>query len=306
MAMTETKTSLDEIVGFFKALQDDICHGLESLDGKASFEQDLWDRPKGGGGRTRLIQDGKVFEKGGVNFSHVYGPMPQRISQALKLPEQVDFHATGVSIVIHPRSPRVPIIHMNVRYFETSDGTHWFGGGIDLTPIYVIREDAVFFHEKMREVCERFDPDYYPKFKKWADDYFFIKHRNESRGIGGIFFDHLKAEEEEKKAENFEFVKAVGQSFFPTYRELVERHRDEPFTEAHKEWQMLRRSRYVEFNLVWDKGTKFGLDTGGRTESILMSMPPIAKWAYDHQPQTGSEEAYTQDQLKAQDWLEEG
>ncbi|MCI4671307.1 MAG: oxygen-dependent coproporphyrinogen oxidase [Bacteroidia bacterium] len=304
--MVETingNTSLDEIVAFFKNLQDEICGGLEELDGKAKFQQDLWNRDGGGGGRTRLIQDGLVFEKGGVNFSHVHGKMPEKISKALKLPEEVEFHASGVSIVIHPSSPRVPIIHMNVRYFETSNGTHWFGGGIDLTPIYVIREDAVFFHEKMKAVCDKFDSNYYPEFKSWADRYFFLKHRNESRGIGGIFFDHLKADSPEMKTQNFEFVKSVGQAFLPVYEEIVNRHKDEAFGEREKDWQLLRRSRYVEFNLVWDRGTKFGLDTNGRTESILMSMPPLAKWVYNHQTEEGSQEAYTLSQLTAQDWL---
>jgi len=295
--------SLDTIVDFFKSLQNDICKGLEELDGKATFEEDLWQREGGGGGRTRLIRNGNVFEKGGVNFSHVHGPMPEKISKALNLPQHTQFHATGVSIVIHPQSPQVPIIHMNVRYFDTDSGIHWFGGGIDLTPIYVRVKDAIFFHQQMKDTCDSFDPAYYPKFKKWADDYFYLKHRNESRGVGGIFFDHLKAENLPQKAQNFEFVKAVGRSFVPTYKEIVLRNRDKAFGEKELNWQALRRSRYVEFNLVWDRGTKFGLDTNGRTESILMSMPPMAKWAYSHQSEQGSEEAFTQEHLKALDWL---
>ncbi|MEO0895756.1 MAG: oxygen-dependent coproporphyrinogen oxidase [Bacteroidota bacterium] len=296
-------TNLPLIVNFFKELQDDICKGLEELDGKSTFQQDLWEREGGGGGRTRLIENGNVFAKGGVNFSHVHGEMPLTITQALNLPEETRFNASGVSIVIHPQSPLVPIIHMNVRYFETDKGLHWFGGGIDLTPIYVVEEDAVFFHQQMKDTCDAFDPAYYPTFKEWADSYFYLKHRKETRGIGGIFFDHLKAESEEDKAHHFAFIQAVGRSFVPTYREIVNRHRDQAYGEKELSWQALRRSRYVEFNLVWDRGTKFGLDTNGRTESILMSMPPMAKWAYNYQPEEGTAEAYTQSMLVARDWL---
>ena len=300
---TQVQPQLDEIVAFFKELQDDICSQLEEADGKARFEQDLWQRAEGGGGRTRVIAGGDVIEKGGVNFSHVHGPMPSKISQKLGIEGEVNFHATGVSIVIHPKSPRVPITHMNVRYFETSDGTHWFGGGIDLTPIYVVEEDARFFHQQMKNTCDRFDLSYYPAYKKWCDEYFYLKHRAEMRGIGGIFFDHLKAKTPEEKKHNHEFVKAVGQTFAPTYVELVRRNKDLPFGEKEMAFQAHRRARYVEFNLVWDRGTKFGLDTGGRTESILMSMPPMAKWAYDYKPEPGSEEAKTTDFLQPFDWL---
>lgn len=301
--MVNTQASLDTIVGFFKQLQDDICAGLEAADGKATFEEDLWNRPGGGGGRSRVIRGGNVFEKGGVNFSHVHGAMPAKISQKLGIPGEVDFHATGVSLVIHPESPKVPIVHMNVRYFETSDGTHWFGGGIDLTPIYVVEEDAVFFHQQLKNACDLHDPTYYSKFKPWCDEYFTLKHRNETRGIGGIFFDHLKANNEEQKSANFEFVRAVGNTFVPAYVEIVNRHKGEAYTPENKDFQLMRRSRYVEFNLVWDRGTKFGLDTNGRTESILMSMPPMAAWEYNYQPQPGSPEEVTMKQLKPQDWL---
>lgn len=300
------RPELTEIVSFMKTLQDDICRGLEEVDGKATFEQDLWEREAGGGGRTRLIQDGNVFEKGGVNFSHVHGPMPEVITQKLKLPSGVNFDATGVSIVIHPSSPKVPIIHMNVRYFQTSDGTHWFGGGIDLTPIYVIPEDAIFFHEQMKAACDPSDETYYPKFKKWCDEYFFLKHRNETRGIGGIFFDHLKGQTDQEIRDNFEFIQRVGNAFVPAYREIVNRHKEKIFTEKEKAFQLMRRSRYVEFNLVYDKGTKFGLDTNGRTESILMSMPPQANWTYCYEPEPGSPEEYTLNMLKPVDWLNEG
>ncbi|WNJ17937.1 oxygen-dependent coproporphyrinogen oxidase [Pontibacter sp. G13] len=294
---------MDHIVKEFQDLQDDICAGIEALDGKARFEQDTWVREGGGGGRSRVIRNGSVFEKGGVNFSHVFGQLPDVITQKLGLPKGVDFDATGVSIVIHPESPKQPIIHMNVRYFQTGDGTHWFGGGIDLTPIYVVPEDAKFFHQSLKDTCDKFSPTYYPEFKEWCDKYFFIKHRNETRGIGGIFFDHLKADTEEKKADHFDFVMAVGRTFVPAYAEIINRHKGEEVTETNKQFHLLRRSRYVEFNLVYDKGTKFGLDTNGRTESILMSMPPLAGWEYNWEAPAGSEEAQTIAMLKPQDWV---
>lgn len=296
------KTSLDTIVSFFQDLQDEICSGLLKVDPSAHIIEDLWEREEGGGGRTRVIE-GNIFEKGGVNFSHVHGIMPDVITDKLKLPQGAGFHASGVSIVIHPTSPKVPIIHMNVRYFEMDNGTYWFGGGIDLTPIYIILEDAIFFHKQMKKVCDAFDKSYYPRFKQWCDEYFFLKHRNETRGIGGLFFDRLEGKSGEDKKQLFEFVKEVGRTFVPTYKEIVNQHKEESFTEAEKEFHYLRRSRYVEFNLVYDKGTKFGLDTGGRTESILMSMPPQARWTYNYTPEAGSAEAYTISMLKPQDWL---
>jgi coproporphyrinogen III oxidase len=221
--------------------------------------------------------------------------------QSKELPQ---FYATGVSIVIHPHSPMVPIIHMNTRYFEMSNGTWWFGGGIDLTPHYVDAEDAKYFHTQMKAVCDNHHPSYYPEFKKWADDYFYLKHRQETRGIGGIFFDHLKAENGFTKEQRFEFVKDVGRAFAPTYAYFMKKNHTLPFTDEHKAWQYLRRGRYVEFNLVWDRGTKFGLETDGRTESILMSLPPQARWEYNHQPAPGSAEQQTLDALKKDiDWL---
>ncbi len=298
--MSLTKESIAE---WFKSLQDDICNGLESLDGTGKFQEDKWTRPEGGGGRSRVITNGQVIEKGGVNFSAVEGPTPQKILDALKLPE-ADFFASGVSIVLHPNSPMTPIIHMNVRYFEMSDGTYWFGGGIDLTPHYVVKDDAKRFHEYLKETCDKYDPEYYPKFKKWADDYFFIKHRDETRGIGGIFFDRLKEDDTHSKEDIWEFVKAVGNTFVPAYSEMVNRSKTIEFGEAEKAWQHHRRGRYVEFNLVWDKGTKFGLDTNGRTESILMSLPPQANWTYQHQVETNSREAETLSLLKKDiDWV---
>ncbi len=287
----------------FQDIQDSICRGLENMDGHGRFAEDQWTRDEGGGGKSRVISQGAVIEKGGVNFSAVHGPTPEKILKALGL-QNADFFATGVSIVLHPSNPFVPIIHMNIRYFEMSDGTFWFGGGIDLTPHYVNIPDARFFHEQLSDICNDFNPGYYARFKSWADDYFFVSHRKETRGIGGIFFDRLSAEDTEEKLQLFEFVKAVGNSFVPIYSELVRRNKEKPFDDRHKDWQYLRRGRYVEFNLVHDKGTKFGLDTGGRTESILMSMPPTANWTYNHQPDEGSPEAQTLSLLrKGIDWL---
>lgn len=293
----------EQIANWFQGLQDNICQSLESLDGTGKFHQDLWERPGGGGGRSRILNEGNLIEKGGVNFSAVHGNLPDNILAALKLP-QAEFFATGVSIVLHSQNPFVPIIHMNVRYFEMSNGTHWFGGGIDVTPHYVIKENAQFFHQYLKKTCDQHSLEYYPKFKKWADDYFYIKHRKETRGIGGIFFDRLSQNEEFSKEQRFDFVKGVGESFVPMYSHLAESNRDKTFTEENKIWQKVRRGRYVEFNLVYDKGTKFGLDTDGRIESILMSLPPQANWVYDFQVKEGSAEAETLKSLKKEvDWL---
>lgn len=281
----------------FMAIQDHICRELEFGDGKAKFKEDKWTRSEGGGGRTRIIQNGNIIEKGGVAFSAVEGPTPEKILNKLQL-EKADFYATGVSIVIHPESPMVPIIHMNIRYFEMSNGVKWFGGGIDLTPHYINLDDAVYFHQMIKETCDRFNPDYYPKFKKWADDYFFIKHRNETRGIGGIFFDRLFSDDQIEMAGIFKFVKSIGYLFPEVYKHLMAKNQSLIYGENEKKWQYLRRGRYVEFNLVWDAGTKFGLDTNGRTESILMSMPPTAQWEYMNEPELGSKEAFTIDYLK--------
>ncbi|MEM6965271.1 MAG: oxygen-dependent coproporphyrinogen oxidase [Bacteroidota bacterium] len=290
------------ITSFFRALQDDICSQLENADGVGKFIEDQWERDGGGGGRSRIIE-GQHIEKGGVNFSAVHGALPEKIAAALKI-ESADFFATGVSIVLHPKNPMVPIIHMNVRYFEMSTGTWWFGGGIDVTPHYIDKADAQFFHQYLKKVCDRHHDAYYPKFKKWADEYFFIKHRNETRGIGGIFFDRLSSQDEFDKEQRFAFVQDVGNAFCPIYLELLHRSKNKTFTEQQKAWQYLRRGRYVEFNLVWDKGTKFGLDTNGRTESILMSLPPMANWKYNHQPAEDSEEAKTLSLLRQGiDWI---
>ncbi|MEX2596894.1 MAG: oxygen-dependent coproporphyrinogen oxidase [Salibacteraceae bacterium] len=291
-------SSRDEIANWFQSLQHSISKSIEDCDGKASFESEQWNRPGGGGGDTRVIENGAIIEKGGVNFSAVYGELPENIKAALKV-DSKEFFATGVSIVMHPENPFVPIIHMNVRYFEMSDEVWWFGGGIDLTPHYVDVEDADWFHARLKSVCNRFDAAFHDRFSKWADEYFFIKHRNESRGVSGIFFDRLNSSSEGKsKEELFAFVKAVGEEFAPIYTHFMRKYADKPFSDKNKEWQMHRRSRYVEFNLVLDKGTKFGLDTDGRIDSILMSLPPSTGWKYtQHWPKDG-------DEMKTQSYLQ--
>ncbi|MEP2772700.1 MAG: oxygen-dependent coproporphyrinogen oxidase [Fulvivirga sp.] len=281
----------------FKNLQDLICNALEAEDGKGKFREDLWQRPGGGGGRSRVITDGNIIEKGGVNFSAVEGETPDKILQALNL-EKSNFFATGVSIVLHPHNPFVPIIHMNIRYFEMSNGTWWFGGGIDLTPHYIDKKDAEHFHRQLKAVCDRHNDKFYQEFKKWADEYFYIPHRKETRGVGGIFFDRLNEKQGKSKEELFEFVLDVGRAFAPIYTHFMRTNKSIAFDEQNLLWQKLRRGRYVEFNLVWDKGTKFGLETDGRTESILMSLPPQANWIYDFQPQPNSKEADTLELLK--------
>lgn len=287
----------EKIAAWFQGLQDTICEALERADGAGRFVEDAWQREGGGGGCSRVMGQGKIIEKGGVMFSAVHGTPPEKMLQVLKL-EKADFYATGVSIVLHPQSPMVPIIHMNVRYFEMSNGVRWFGGGIDLTPHYVVEEDARFFHHSLRQVCDQHDEAYYPRFKKWADDYFFIPHRRETRGIGGIFFDRLQPDSTTTVEQLFEFVKAVGSSFAPIYTHLIKKNAALPYGENEKKWQMMRRGRYVEYNLVYDKGTKFGLDTDGRTESILVSMPPHAEWVYNFQTKPGSREQQTLEYLK--------
>lgn len=277
--------SKNQIADWFKQLQNTICSSLEKLDGKSHFAEDQWKREEGGGGRSRVIKDGDLIEKGGVNFSAVSGPTPTKILDALNLPSS-DFFATGVSIVLHPKNPWVPIIHMNIRYFEMSSGVFWFGGGIDLTPHTIIESRAKTFHQTLKNTCDKHSLEYYSKFKQWADDYFYIPHRNETRGIGGIFFDRLEENSDFTKTERWNFVQEIGETFVPIYTEAVNDLRNKQWSKADKEWQKIRRGRYVEFNLVHDKGTKFGLDTKGRTESILMSLPPEVSWEYEHAPQT--------------------
>lgn len=288
----------EEVAERYKVIQDEICRGLEIADGKGKFVEEIWERDGGGGGRTRVMQNGAVIEKGGVNFSSVHGKLPDAVKKAFNVVED-DFFATGVSIVIHPNHPLVPIIHMNIRYFELNEETRWFGGGIDLTPHYVFENDARFFHHKLKQSCDEFNKDFYQKFKNHADDYFFIKHREETRGIGGIFYDRLKPDNTNLSWEQIlDFSVGIGETFLPIYTELIDRNRDREFTEAQKEWQYLRRSRYVEFNLVYDSGTKFGLETNGRIESILMSLPPQANWGYNIRPEIGTDEYKTQQFLK--------
>ncbi len=283
------------ITNQFKDLQSSICEALEESDGKSHFRSDEWQRPEGGGGLSRIIENGNLIEKGGVNFSAVWGKTPEKIKANFSY-DADQFYATGVSIVLHPQNPFVPIIHMNIRYFELNDSTWWFGGGIDLTPHYIDKEDASKFHQKLKEVCDQHDTRYYQIYKPWADEYFYIKHRNETRGVGGIFFDRLTGEG--KKDQLFDFVIDLGQNFVPIYLNAVDKKRNLSYNDDNKHWQMMRRGRYVEFNLVLDRGTKFGLESNGRIESILMSLPPLASWQYDFQPAEGTPEWDTLQLLK--------
>jgi coproporphyrinogen III oxidase len=277
----------------FKTLQDHICKELESIDGGSAFEEDLWERTEGGGGRTRTFSKGSVIEKGGVAFSEVYGPVSETMKKQLGL-DGNEFFATGVSIVLHPHSPHVPIIHMNVRYFELDTGVCWFGGGIDLTPHYVVESQAADFHQSLKDLCDSYDQTFYPKFKTWADDYFYIPHRNETRGVGGIFFDHVTEKTGLSKEKLVDFCCQLGELFPVVYAHQVECGKNKSATEKNIRWRNIRRGRYVEFNLVHDRGTKFGLFSGGRTESILMSLPPDASWEYCHPIDERSEEGETQ------------
>jgi coproporphyrinogen III oxidase len=294
------------IAAEFKKLQDFICLNLEKIDGKSTFQEDCWDRTEGGGGRTRTISNGHVIEKGGVAFSEVHGPVNEVMKAQLGLKGE-NFFATGVSIVLHPSNPHVPIIHMNVRYFELDSGECWFGGGIDLTPHYVVPAQAAQFHLGLKEICDRYDANFYPKFKSWADDYFYIPHREETRGIGGVFFDHLKPSESVDKQAIFNFCFDLGSSFSVLYEQQVLQGKDLPVTAENLRWRNLRRGRYVEFNLVNDRGTKFGLLSGGRTESILMSLPADASWEYCADIKNGSSESATLELLiKGIDWANHG
>jgi coproporphyrinogen III oxidase len=301
---------------FIKAQQKVIVRELEKIDGKR-FRIDEWDRKEGGGGITCVLQDGNVFEKAGVGVSVVYGTLPKPAIAKMRANhknldpnvESLDFFASGLSLVLHPKNPMAPTVHLNYRYFETcpkdgSSSSWWFGGGSDLTPAYLFDEDAIHFHKTLKEACDSHDKSYYTRFKKWCDEYFYNKHRGESRGVGGIFFDDL--EESERDRENtFAFVQDCAQAFLPSYLPILDRRKDMPFTETQKEWQQIRRGRYVEFNLVHDRGTAFGLHTPGpRVESILMSLPLTATWKYMHEPETGSREQRLVDVLKnPQEWV---
>lgn len=294
MALTK-----EQIAQQLKTLQDRICQAIEIADNKGKFIEDSWERPGGGGGRSRVIENGAIIEKGGVNFSAVHGELPENIQKALGVSEK-DFFATGVSIVMHPESPHVPIIHMNVRYFELNENVWWFGGGIDLTPHYVVQDQVNWFHSRLKSACDKTDEDYYPKFAEWADRYFYIPHRQESRGVSGIFFDRLNQESTKRsKDELFQFLLDVGNEFAPIYTHLMKLNHTKAVSELNKAWQMHRRSRYVEFNLVHDKGTKFGLDTNGRIDSILMSLPPSTGWVYTQNWPEGGEEIRTQEYLRS-------
>ena len=300
----DTQAVKDYLIG----LQERICQRLEAVDGGAAFIRDSWQRPEGGGGISRVISDGKVIEKGGVNFSHVMGDtMPASATAHRPQLAGAPWQAMGVSLVIHPENPHVPTSHANVRFFiatpKDAEPVYWFGGGYDLTPYYGHQEDCVHWHQTARNACAPFGDDVYPRFKQWCDDYFYLKHRQEPRGVGGLFFDDLNTGD---FARDFAFMQAVGDSYIEAYEPIVRRRMTQPWGEREREFQLYRRGRYVEFNLVYDRGTLFGLQSGGRTESILMSLPPLVRWDYDRQPEPGSEEARLTDYfLTGRNWLED-
>ncbi len=297
---------IDRIKKYLLHLQDNICQTLETVEPEVRFIEDNWKRAEGGGGRTRVLSGGKVFEQGGVNFSHVFGDkLPASATAARPELAHRKFQAMGVSLVMHPHNPYVPTSHANVRFFiadkEGEKPIWWFGGGFDLTPFYPFKEDVIHWHKTTRQACEPFGADVYPRYKKWCDDYFFLKHRNETRGVGGLFFDDLN---EWGFDRCFAFMQSVGNHYIEAYLPIVKKRKDTPFDNNHRAFQLYRRGRYVEFNLVFDRGTLFGLQSGGRTESILMSMPPVANWKYNWQPEPGSEEAVLyENYLHPQDWL---
>ena len=284
----------DKFFNYIHELQDTITSKLEAIDGKATFQEDIWKRPEGGGGRTRVIQNGNVFEKGGVNISGVHGNLPNSM-QAYFGVKDADFFACGLSLVLHPKNPMVPTVHANWRYFEMYNKNgdivdQWFGGGQDLTPYYLFDEDAKHFHQVCKSACDKHSLDFYPKYKIRCDEYFYNSHRNEARGIGGLFFDYCKKSESMTMQNWYDFVTDVGDSFLEAFVPIVEKRKELDYSKEQRDWQEIRRGRYVEFNLVHDKGTLFGLKTNGRIESILMSLPPQVQWVYDHHPAEGSEE----------------
>lgn len=295
---------------FIEALQDEICSALEQSDGKARFREDNWQREGGGGGRTRVIEKGNVIEKGGVNISKVFGELPEAIQKHFKV-DKGWFWAGGISLVIHPENPMVPTVHANFRYFELYDDPEminpvdgWFGGGADLTPYYLFEEDAVHFHNTLKTACDKNHPGFYPKFKKECDEYFYNIHRGEARGIGGLFFDYRRADDVFSLEDWFAFTTDAGNSFIEAYQPIVEKRKRESFTPGQRYWQEIRRGRYVEFNLIHDRGTLFGLKTNGRVESILMSLPPRVRWDYNHQPEKGSPEEKLVEVLnKPREWV---
>ena len=293
---------------YIESLQDKITLTLEAVDGASKFKEDLWQREEGGGGRSRILQNGSVFEKGGVNISKVHGRLPKAMQAYFKVGE-VDFFACGLSLVIHPKNPMVPTVHANWRYFEMYDTEgnvvdQWFGGGMDLTPYYLYQEDIKHFHKQCKNACDRHDKDFYKTYKKACDDYFYNSHRKEARGVGGLFFDYCKANEKMNIRQWFDFVTDVGDCFLDAYTPIVQKRKDLAYTAAERQWQEIRRGRYVEFNLIHDKGTLFGLKTKGRIESILMSLPPHVQWAYDHHPATNSKEEALIEVLKhPKNWI---
>jgi len=297
---------VNAVKAFLLSLQNDICKELEAEDGSGKFEEESWDREQGGGGQSRVLTDGAVFEQAGVNFSHVFGDkMPA--SATAHRPELAgrNFQAMGVSLVIHPHNPYIPTSHANVRFFiaekEGEEPIWWFGGGFDLTPYYAFEDDVVHWHRISRDACQPFGDDIYPKYKKWCDEYFYLKHRDEPRGVGGLFFDDLNEGGFDK---SFAFMQSVGKHYIKAYRPIVARRKDTDYGSRERDFQLYRRGRYVEFNLVYDRGTLFGLQTGGRTESILMSMPPLVRWRYNWHPEAGTPEAALYDNfLKPKDWL---
>ncbi len=298
--------NINEVLKYLHKLQDQICEQLENLDGTGKFRTDAWERPEGGGGRTRILRDGTIFEQAGVGFSHVYGEKlpPSATTQRPELAGR-NFQAMGVSLVFHPHNPYVPTTHCNVRFFiaekEGEPAAWWFGGGFDLTPYYGFKEDATFWHQTAKQACDVVDKSLHPKFKQWCDEYFFIKHRNEARGIGGLFFDDYNTDNFDA---SFKLFTSVGDHFLKAYLPIVQRRKDHAYGKRERNFQLYRRGRYVEFNLIYDRGTLFGLQSGGRTESILMSLPPQVRWEYDWQPEAGSaEEELYKDFLPAQDWL---
>ncbi|MCR9182332.1 MAG: oxygen-dependent coproporphyrinogen oxidase [Flavobacteriaceae bacterium] len=298
----------EKFYNYIQQLQDTITSKLEAVDGKATFQEDLWKRPEGGGGRTRVIENGAIFEKGGVNISAVHGELPKAMQSYFNV-NDCDFFACGLSLVLHPKNPMVPTVHANWRYFEMYDKQgaiidSWFGGGQDLTPYYLFEEDATHFHSICKRACDGHNPDFYSDYKKKCDDYFYNAHRVEARGIGGLFFDYCKAKDDFSMEDWYHFVTEVGDCFLEAYVPIVEKRKKLPYTQENRNWQEIRRGRYVEFNLVHDKGTLFGLKTNGRIESILMSLPPTVQWKYDHYPEPGSEEEKLLNVLKnPKDWV---
>lgn len=297
---------IDAVKSYLTGLQDRICHTVEQEEPRACFAEDLWAHATGGGGRTRVLYDGTTFEQAGVNLSHVYGTELPASATAHR-PELAgrSFQAVGVSLVIHPLNPYVPTSHANVRFFIAEKGDEtaiwWFGGGFDLTPFYPFQDDVLHWHRTARAACDPFGAEVYPRYKKWCDDYFFLKHRNETRGVGGLFFDDLN---EWGFEQCFAFMRSVGDHYLSAYLPIVQRRKDMPFGERERAFQLYRRGRYVEFNLVYDRGTLFGLQSGGRTESILMSLPPVVNWRYNWRPEAGSkEDELYQNYLKPRDWL---